>query len=306
MFKLRFLIFGLCAFLPVLALHEYERRSLASASIKGHATAREVQIPAEVRSLRPNYPYSVIPGGVYSPAELRAAIQKDPLIREHYADFNLNSAQLVKLTNDQFQYASFRLKNRIFWTYKKLLIPKGEVLVTDGTNYARTRCGNRLSDVPKGNTTILQPADRLLSLPAFSLELLPQLSLADLRSAPESPVLPSQAPRAALFLPAAVAPALNAFANWPPIQQSPLAVPISAPSYVTTPLIPNRPGGPSNASMPSVLSPATPPPVPAVPEPGTISLFGVGLLVSFLLLHRMSRSPQLGHESKNGPKEAQD
>jgi hypothetical protein len=305
MFKLRFLIFGLCAFLPVLALHEYERRSHASASIKGHVTAREARIPAEVRSLRPNYPYSVIPGGIYSPAELRAAIQKDPLIREHYADFNLNSAQLVKLTNDQYQYASFRLRNRIFWTYKKLLIPKGDVLITDGTNYARTRCGNRLSDVPKGNTTVLQPADRLLSLPPFSLELFPQLSLADLRPPPETPVLPFQAPRAALFLPTAIMPPLNASANWPPLQQVSLALPVSAPPYVTTPLIPNRPGGPGNASMPPVLPPTTAPVFPAVPEPGTISLFGVGLLVSLLLLHRMSRSSQLGHESKHGPEEAQ-
>jgi hypothetical protein len=292
MFKVRFLIFGFCAFLPVIALHEYERHSLASASLNGHATTREVQIPAQVRSLRPNYPYSVIPGGVYSPAELRAAMQNDPLVREHYADFNLHSAQLVKLTNDQYQYASFRLRNRIFWTYKKLLIPKGEVLITDGTNYARTRCGNRLSDVPKGNTTMLQPADQLLSLPPFSPELLPQLSLAETRPMPEGPVLPFEVPRAALFLPTAVAPLLNASANWPSLQQAPLAVPVSAPPYVMTPLIPNRPGGPGNVLVPPALQPTTPPVVPAVPEPGTISLFGVALLVSLLLLYRMYRSTE--------------
>jgi PEP-CTERM motif len=290
MFKVRFLIFGLCAFLPVITLHEYERRSLASASIKGHATAQGVQIPADVRSLRPNYPYSVIPEGVYSPAELRAAIQKDPLVRQHYADFNFHSVQLVKLTKDQYQYASFRLKNRIFWTYKKLLIPKGEILVTDGTNYARTRCGNRLSDVPKGDTTIFQPADRLLSLPPFSPELLPQLTPAEARSTPQSPLLPFQAPRAALFFPATAIPPLNAFANWPPLEQSPLAVPVSAPPYVTTPLLPNRPGSPGNVPVTSGLPPTTPPVVPAVPEPGTLSLFALGLLVSVLLLHRMYRS----------------
>jgi hypothetical protein len=290
MFKLRFLIFGICAFVPVITLHEYERRSLASASIRGHSTAQEVQIPAEVRSLRPNYPYSVIPGGVYSPAELRAAIQKDPLVRQHYADFNLHSAQLVKLTKDQYQYASFRLRNRIFWTYKKLLIPKGEVLVTDGSNYARTRCGNRLSDVPKGDTTILQPADRLLSLPPFSHELLSQLPLAELRTTPGSLLLPFQAPRAALFFPTAATPPLNAFVKWPPLEQLPFAVPVSAPPYVTTPLLPNRPGSPGNVPATSGLPPTTPPVVPAVPEPGTLSLFALGLLVSVLLLHRMYRS----------------
>jgi PEP-CTERM motif len=197
------------------------------------------------------------------------------------------------------------LRNRIFWTYKKILIPKGEVLITDGTNYARTRCGNRLSDVPKGNTTILQPSDRLLSLPPFSPELLPQLGLAEVRPAPEASVLPFEAPRAGLFLPTAVTPPLNAFANWPPLQQTPLAVPVSAPAYVTTPLIPNRPGGPGNVPLPPALPSTTSPVVPAVPEPGTISLFAVGLLVSLLLLHRMSRLSRLGHESKHRPQDGQ-
>src|SRR5690242_21911627 len=109
MFKPRLLIFGLCAFVPVIALHEYERRSLESHSIKRHVSTQGAVIPPVVRALRPNYPYSVVPGGVYSPDELRAATKKDSLVREHYSDFNVHSARLVKLTEDQYQYASFRL-----------------------------------------------------------------------------------------------------------------------------------------------------------------------------------------------------
>lgn len=294
MFKLRFLIFGLCAFLPVIALHEYRRHLLASHSIKRNVTTQGAVIPPPVRSLRPNYPYSVVPGGVYSPDELRAAIQKHPLVREHYADFNLRSARLVKLTEDQHQYVSFRLGNHIFWTRNKLRIPKGEVLVTDGNSYARTRCGNRLSEIPKGNTTSLQPPDRLLSLPPFSPELVPELSLVDVPPMPDGPALPFDAPRLGLFLPTSVAPPLplQTAANWPLLRQPPSAVSLSTPPYFTTPLVSNYPGGPGNFPVPSVFPPATPPVIPPVPEPGTIYLFGVGLLVSVLLLHRMSHRPK--------------
>ena len=290
MFKLRLLIFGLCAFVPVIALHEYERRSLASHSIKAHVSTQGAVIPPVLRALRPNYPYSVVPGGVYSPDELRGATKKDSLVREHYSDFNTHAARLVKLTEDQYQYASFRLGNRIFWTRNKLRIPKGEVLVTDGNSYARTRCGNRLSDVPNSNTTLLQPPDRLLSLPPFSPALVPEIGFADPPRMPERPVLPLGTPQLALFIPVVPAPPLQRAANWPPLQQPPSFVSSSTPPYATTPLVPNYPGGPGPSSSPPVFPPATPPVAPPVPEPGTLSLFGAGLLVSLLLLRRMSHA----------------
>jgi PEP-CTERM motif-containing protein len=288
MFRLRLLIFGLCAFVPVIALHEYERRSLASHSIKRHVSTQGAVIPPAARSLRPNYPYSVVPGGVYSPDELRGATKKDSLVREHYSDFNVHSARLVKLTEDQYQYASFRLGNRIFWTRNKLRIPKGEVLVTDGNSYARTRCGNRLSDVPNSNTTSLQPPDRLLSLPPFSLELVPEISFVEPPSMPELPGVPLGPPQLALYFPAVPPRPLQTAANWPPLQQPPSFVSSSTPPYATTPLGPNYSGGPGPSSSPPVFPPATPPVAPPVPEPGTLSLFGAGLLVSLLLLRRIS------------------
>lgn len=302
MIKYRLLIFAACALLPVIALHEYEGRSLASRSIKKHVTTAGAVNPPAMRSLRPNYPYSVVPGGVYSTDELRAAIQKDSLVHEHYSDFNLHSARLVKLTEDQYEYASFRLGNRILWTRNKLRIPKGEVLLSDGNTYARTRCGNRLSDVPNSNTTSLQPPDHLLSLPPFGLELVPEIGFTDPPRAPGSPVLPFEPPAAGLFLPVRVVPPLQTAVNWPPLQQPPSVASGWTPSYGATPLVPNHPGGPGGFTVPPIFQPATPPVIPPVPEPGTVYLFAVGLLVSVLFLHKMSRTARTQeHGAEAGP-----
>jgi hypothetical protein len=214
-------------------------------------------------------------------------------VREHYADFNVHSTRLVKLTEDQNQYVSFRLANRIFWTHNKLRIPKGEVLVTDGSSYGRTRCGNRLSDVPNSNTTPLQPPDELLSLPPFSPQSIPDLSFTDGPRPPTSPVLPFDPPRPFLFVPTPVVPPLQTATNWPPLRQVPSTSSGWTPPYTTTPLATNYPGSPGNFPVPPVSSPAKPPVLPTVPEPGTIYLFGAGLFLSVLLLRRMSRSARI-------------
>jgi hypothetical protein len=304
MIKYRLLIFGACALVPVIALHEYERRSLACHLIQKHVTTVGAINPPAMRSLRPNYPYSVVAGGVYSPDELRAAIKKDSLVREHYSDFNLRSAHLVKLTEDQYEYASFRLGNRIFWTRNKLRIPKGEVLVSDGNTYARTRCGNRLSDVPNSNTTSLQPPDHLLSLPPLGPELIPEIGFTDPPRLPGSPVLPFKAPPAGLFIPAPALPPVQTAVNWSPLQQhTPLGASGWTPPYAATPLVSNHAGGPEKFPVPSVFPPTTPPVVPPVPEPGTVYLFTVGLPISVLFLHKMARTARSQeHGSEAGSK----
>src|ERR1700761_8766877 len=203
----RFLLVALCAVVSAFSLHVIIRSLRQTAPITRSTVAPGAKISAAARALRPNYPYSVIPGGAYSPAELRFVNGRDSLVRDHYSDFDVNSARLVVLTEDRYQYASFRLNNHIFWTRRRLLIPKGEVLLTDGRNYARTRCGNRLSNAAKPDTTPLQPPDTLLSLPPFRPELLTKGPI-ELAPAPpigelaqEHPVLPVVSPRLAPYLP---------------------------------------------------------------------------------------------------------
>src|SRR4051812_36162724 len=38
---------------------------------------------------QPVYPYSIIPGGAASAEALRAAVKADPVVRDHYANFDL-------------------------------------------------------------------------------------------------------------------------------------------------------------------------------------------------------------------------
>ncbi len=120
------------------------------------------------RALRPNYPYSVIPGGVYNPEELRAAMERDPALREHYAGFDANKARLVRLTEDRYSFVSYRQNGRFYWTKKKLRIAAGEVLLTDGVHYSKTRCGNRLSDLPSRPTQQSNQAEARLSPPPLT------------------------------------------------------------------------------------------------------------------------------------------
>jgi PEP-CTERM motif-containing protein len=108
-------------------------------------------------SARPIYPYSVIPGGVESAAELRNSVTRDPVVAEHYGDFDVARARVVRLDQDRFLYVSYRLGNRVFWSKKRFTIHKGEAVITDGEHMARTRCGNRVADVAAGPMMAVEP-----------------------------------------------------------------------------------------------------------------------------------------------------
>src|ERR1035438_8463119 len=114
--------------------------------------ASSARVPVMMRALRPNYPYSVVPGGIYSGKELRNSVENDQAVQRHYVGFDVDRARLVVAQVDSFEYASYRVRGQIFWTGRKLRIPKGEVLIGDGVHLARTRCGNRLSAVPVPHT----------------------------------------------------------------------------------------------------------------------------------------------------------
>ncbi len=116
-------------------------------------------------SYRPVYPYSIIPGGIRSVKELKNAIAQDPLVKAHYRGFDLAKARIVHLTKDRAVHVSYRRGGGIYWTKKKLTLFKGETLITDGKNTSRTRCGNRISDVPVTPSSPDEPPPALFDEP---------------------------------------------------------------------------------------------------------------------------------------------
>jgi hypothetical protein len=113
-----------------------------SAKVDARRAAKEFAagIPRKV------YQYSVVPGGVTSPEELEAARRSDPVVAAHFADFGRNT-RITRLEEDMYVYVSYRVGDKIMYTKTKHKVCKGEVVITDGKNYARARCANRISRV---------------------------------------------------------------------------------------------------------------------------------------------------------------
>jgi hypothetical protein len=124
----------------------------------GQSTSPETALPftqalpirsALNRSDRPNYRYSVIPQGVYSVEEFKAALATDAIVKAHYSGFDRTKLRMVQMPSAKLMYTSYRKDGLIYWTNHRVRVAADEMLVTDGTNLARARCGNRLSEQPQ-------------------------------------------------------------------------------------------------------------------------------------------------------------
>jgi hypothetical protein len=199
----------------------------------------------------PLFPYSVIPGGVRSAEELKNAIAQDPTVAEHYAGFDLAKTHAVRAETSQLVYVSYRIGNSVFWTKKPLRIAQGEALITDGEHTARTRCGNRLSDVPVGPVSPEEPTEE-------AMERVQDSELLAINTPP--PAMPLTPPPTT---------------DIPPSTTRRIFIP---------PIIPIWWGG----GTPPGGIPVTPPPPPplATPEPETLLMLSTGLSALWLLRRR--------------------
>jgi hypothetical protein len=116
------------------------------------------------------YPYSVVAGGVKHPDDLRRAAEHDAVVWRHYARFQFEHARLIRATEAHEVYLSYRLRDRIFWTRKRVHLHRGELLLTDGKITARARCGNQVSETPKPEVSEEEPADDVFDKPVADLE----------------------------------------------------------------------------------------------------------------------------------------
>jgi hypothetical protein len=208
-------------------------------------------------------PYSVIPGGVESAAELKNAIANDPIVAAHYAGFNLAKARVQRLDRDRAVYVSYRLGNRVYWTSGKRMLFKGETVITDGDHEARTRCGNRISETPAQPVSPKEPAVEVMEFPQEQLVAmdLPPLDLP--LAFPVTPAAPLPGPAVE-----------EGFIPTSPI----LPVPVGF-----FPSSPRNPGGPGNSENPgNPVAPFYPlpssqqPPV-STPEPDALLLAALGI-----------------------------
>jgi hypothetical protein len=207
----------------------------------------------------PTQSYALIPTGVGSAQDVRAAMANDDALREHYAGFHLEHAVMRVLVHDENAYVSYR-KNQnaqIFWTKHPVLLHQGEFVLDDGTLMVRARCGNRIATFPQISTAPpvifakLQPPEMFLVPP-------PEVPI----EAGPPPVLPLQTPP-----PPTIVPPL------PPV------VPIF--------YIPPGPGGGGGGSH-------LPPPV-NTPEPPTIEMAAMAIACLVFLKFRRSGTAANSH-----------
>jgi len=106
---------------------------------------------------RPMYPYSVVPGGVRDARELKWAAEHDPVVAAHYRGFDYDHARVVRLVLARTVFVSYRIGNKVYWTRHRVTLHKGETLITDGNMTARSRCANRVEEVPQQATSSSEP-----------------------------------------------------------------------------------------------------------------------------------------------------
>jgi PEP-CTERM motif len=226
---------------------------------------------AAARSAKPNkflaripgvYPYSVVPGGVKDPNELRSVAARDYVVRRHYAHFDYSHAHLVRASKAREVYLSYRIRNTVFWTRKRVRLHPGELLLTDGKITARARCGNQISEAAKPEVSEEEPDEDVLDQPVAVLDA-PSLPMRPVLSPPDLPGGQPIPPK--LFAGGFSFPYEPVGVGWP-----------SEHCRVGEPDI--------NGHCPHRHHK---PPGPAVPEPSTMVLLGSGLA---LILRRYQRT----------------
>lgn len=164
-----------------------------------------------LRRLPGVYPYSVIPGGVKDADGLRYAALRDYVVRRHYAHFDFSHARIERAAEAREVYLSYRVRDSVFWTRRRIRLHLGELLLTDGKITARARCGNRISDKAMPEVSDQEPDADVMDQPVAVLD------------SPASPARPVLAPP---DLPAGQPTPPIVFARGFPFPYVPVEVPI--------------------------------------------------------------------------------
>ncbi len=153
----------------------------------GFVSRQSIKRPVYVARVPGVYPYSVVPGGLRSPQALRQAAAEDKAVARHFAQFDYNKAHLIRLTEPREVYVSYRIRDTVFWTQKRIRLQAGEMLLTDGKITARAKCGNQVSDTAKPEVSNEEPEEDVLDQPVALEPMGPELPVRASLRAPELP-----------------------------------------------------------------------------------------------------------------------
>jgi len=277
---------GLAIGLGSVALHLSPSLFRASTSMGPDRAAAEVSRNILVRTQqeslrqmenRPVYPYSIVAGGVRDGSELKWAAEHDPVVRSHYAGFDYDHARVVRLVLARTAYVSYRIGNKVYWTRHRVRLKKGETVITDGKITARSRCGNRVEEVPHQATSLSEPPPAKFEEPV-------QPAAGTAMAAPPMPFesallnrpgIPGMGPAAPLSM-------VDPFGNspWVPISPPPLPGVCGVGK--------NKNGTPVNGTGKKKGNPCGGGAGGQVPEPGTWLLFGSGLAAIYWKTRRQT------------------
>jgi hypothetical protein len=237
-------------------------------------TADFGQVLPQVKPARPVYPYSVVPGGVEDAKELKWVAEHDPIVAAHYAGFDYQRAQVVRLAMAQTVYLSYRIGSRIYWTSHRVKLKKGETLITDGRMTARTRCANRVEEKPQQEASPAEPTAEKFDQPVrtadgTAMQAPPVAFQSSLLNRPAGPGLEPAGPLS-LY---------NPFVGGSFVPISPPPLPIG----LCAPVITKKKGAANDIEVRSIgkkkveIGPCGGGSMGTVPEPGTWILFASGL-----------------------------
>jgi hypothetical protein len=138
------------------------------------------------------FPYSLVPGGVRSVAELREAFRKNPAYAAQFPGFDFTRAHIVHL--HRWAYVSFLKGKKVFWTSKLQLID--EDVLTDGKYFIRLKCGNAISPVPQVPTepSVTNETLDTPELPPVSLTVPPEVTVQPVETPTGAPVYAGGSP----------------------------------------------------------------------------------------------------------------
>jgi hypothetical protein len=225
---------------------------------------------------RPLYPFSVIPGGAFTREEVRRAVHADPVVAVHYASLPIERLEPLALEASHRAYVSYRRGDRVYWTSKKLTLAANEIVLTDGNQMVRARCGNRVAAARRGPIDPDEPDETVLGTARAPIVL----------AAVDPPALDPNGGDVLRFGPTGISgPGFEGGGTGvigdpdPPIRGFDPPRVVSSPPG--DPDDPGDPADPADPSDPPLIVDPPPPPGGAVPEPTSLLLLasGAGLLL---------------------------